>query len=324
MDPVPNSTEYATTKASRAAALFGEMTAATAVGLFGSVALYPLVALQGTATRRRVPCLPPVKTPCQGTVPGQGATIRVLAVGESTVAGVGLTHGDETVAATAAQALARQTRRPVAWQGHGLSGATVSDAAQRLLPRIAAEPADLLIIAFGVNDTIAYRPPSAFADDLAALVTAVRARIGEAAVVITGVAPLACFPALPWPLRTILNWRSAALQEAAEGLADRLPRLVVERFSEPFGPHLFASDGFHPNMEAHALWGEEIASLALPLLVDRNRRMGTAATRVARVADRTDTSSARRLPADLSLRPRRIVAPVAETTTTARGGMSSV
>jgi lysophospholipase L1-like esterase len=323
MDPVPNSTENATGKAGHAAAFFGAMTAATAVGLLGSVALYPLVALQGTVTRRRVPCLPPVKTPCRGLVPGQGAPIRVLAVGESTVAGVGLTHGDETVAATTARALARQTRRPVAWRGHGLSGATVSDAAQRLLPGIAAEPADLLIIAFGVNDTIAYRPPSAFADDLAALVTALRARIGEAAVVITGVAPLACFPALPRPLRTILNWRSAALQEAAEGLSGRLPRLVVERFSEPLWPHLFADDGFHPNVAAHVLWGEEIASLALPLLVDRNRRMGAAATRVARVADRADPSSARRLPADLSLRPRRIAAPAAETASAARGGMSS-
>jgi lysophospholipase L1-like esterase len=323
MDPVPDSTEYTTAKAGRAAALFGDRNAATAVGLFGSVALYPLVALQGTVTRRRVPCLPPVKTPCHGLVPGQGAPIRVLAVGESTVAGVGLTHGDETVAATTARALARQTRRPVAWQGHGLSGATVSDAAQRLLPQIAAEPADILIIAFGVNDTIAYRPPSAFAEDLAALVTALRARIGEAAAVITGVAPLACFPALPWPLRTILNWRSAALQEAAEGLASRLPRLVVERFSEPFGPHLFADDGFHPNVAAHVLWGEEIASLALPLLTDRNRRAGVTATRVSRVADVADPSSKRRLPAHLQLLPRRIVAPVAQTSSSARGSVSS-
>jgi lysophospholipase L1-like esterase len=323
MDPVPSSTEDATVKAGPAAAFFRATTPAAAVGLFASVALYPLVALQGTVTRRRVPCLPPVQTPCRGLVPGQGAAIRVLAVGESTVAGVGLSHGDETVAATTARALARQTRRPVAWQGHGLSGATVSDAAQRLLPLIAAEPADLLIIAFGVNDTIAYRPPAAFADDLAGLVTAVRARIGEAAAVITGVAPLACFPALPWPLRTILNWRSAALQEAAEGLAGRLPRLVVERFSEPFGPHLFADDGFHPNVAAHALWGEEIASLALPLLADRSRRTGTPAPRVARVADAADPGSACRLPADLPLRPRRIVAPVAQTATAARGGESS-
>jgi lysophospholipase L1-like esterase len=234
----------------------------------------------------------------------------MLAIGESTVAGVGLAHSDEAVAATTARALARQTRRPVAWRGLGLSGATVSEAAQRLLPRIAADPVDLLVVAFGVNDTIAYRSPAAFADDLAALVRAARTRIGEAAVIITGVAPLACFPALPWPLRTILNWRSAALQEAAEGLAGRLPRLVVERFSKPFGPHLFAVDGFHPNSDAHALWGEEIASLALPLLVDRDRAGRATARRVAHPAN---PNGAYRLPADVAL-PRRALAPVTRAT----------
>jgi lysophospholipase L1-like esterase len=322
VSPVRNSIEWGTANPGRLAGLLGDMAAATAVGLFGSLALFPLVALQGTLARRRILCLPPVRPPCHGLVPGRGSTIRMLAVGESTVAGVGLTHGEETVAATTARALARHTRRPVAWQGHGLSGATVSEAAERLLPGITPEPADLLVIAFGVNDTITYRPPAAFADDLAAMVRAARARVGQAAVVITGVAPLACFPALPWPLRTILNWRSAALQEAAEGLARRLPQLVVERFSEPLGPHLFAVDGFHPNAEAHALWGEEIASLALPLLADRNARKAATVSRRARMSEPAGYGDSRRVPAALAARPSTIMT-VAENVTTARRGITS-
>jgi len=316
MSPIPNP-EYAPADIGRTAEFFGALTATTAIGLLGSLALFPLVALQGSVTRRRVPCLPPVRPPHHGVVPGQGAMIRVLAIGESTVAGVGLAHSDETVAATTARALGRRTRRPVAWQGLGLSGATVSAASERLLPRIAAEPADLLIVAFGVNDTLAYRSPSAFAADVAALVTAARSRIGEAAVVVTGVAPLACFPALPWPLRTILNWRSAALQEAAEGLEGRLPHLVVERFSEPLGPHLFAGDGFHPNTQAHALWGEEIASLALPLLIDRPRQRGATASRASKGAGAADSREGRRLPANFApapaegCRPPRLASPPA-------------
>ena len=52
----------------------------------------------------------------------------------------------------------------------------------------------------------------------------------------------------------------------SEQLTGRLPRLVVERFSARLEPDLFAIDGFHPNVQAHTLWGEEIAALALPLL----------------------------------------------------------
>jgi len=239
--------------------------AAIAAGLFGSFVFLPLAMAQGAATRRRVPCLPAAKPPHHGLVPGSGNPIRLLAIGESTVCGIGLARGDETVAATTAQALARLTGRPVAWRAEGLSGATVSAARAQLLDRIVPEPADLLVVAFGVNDVTAYRSPAAFADDLAELVTAARKRVGDAAVVVAGVAPLNCFPALPWPLRNVLGWRSAALQAAADGLADRLPRLVVERIST-LEPDLFASDGFHPNRQAHAIWGNEIAALALPLI----------------------------------------------------------
>jgi lysophospholipase L1-like esterase len=240
--------------------------AALAARVFGSLALLPLAWAQGTATRRRLPRLPPAKPPHHGTVPGTGRPIRVLVIGESPVCGIGLSRGDETVAAASARALARLSGRPVAWRAYGLSGATAADVLARLVPDIAPAPADLVILAFGVNDATAYRSPARFAEDLAALVNAAREKVGEAAVVIGAVAPLVSFPALPWPLRTILGWRSVALQAAAERLAGRLPRLIVERFREPLGPDLFASDGFHPNLRAHTLWGEEIAALALPLI----------------------------------------------------------
>ena len=201
-----------------------------------------------------------------GKVPGAGEPIRVVGMGESSVSGVGLSRGDETVTAVTARALARHTGRPAVWRACGFSGATVRDALQRLVPSLAPEPADFVIVAFGVNDATSYRSPSAFADDLTELVTAARNRVGDAAVVVGGVAPLACFPALPWPLRSILGWRSVALQAAADRLAGRLPRLVVERFSAPLKPDLFAPDGFHPNSQAHSLWGEKIAALALPLV----------------------------------------------------------
>jgi lysophospholipase L1-like esterase len=240
--------------------------AALAAGLLGSFALLPVAWAQGRATRRRVPCLPPAEPPHHGVVPGVGEPVRLVAIGESPVAGIGLSCSDETVAAATARALGRVTGKPIVWRAYGLSGATVRDAMERVLPRVAPEPADLLIVAFGVNDATAYRSPARYADDLAALVTAARSRVGDAAVVIGGVASLRSFPALPWPLRNILGWRSVALQAAADRLTDRLPRLVVERFSMPLGPELFASDGFHPNLKAHTLWGEEIAALALPLI----------------------------------------------------------
>ena len=167
--------------------------AALATGVAGSLALLPLAWAQGSVTRRRVPLLPPAKPPYHGWVPGIGEAIRVLAIGESTVSGVGLSRSDETVAATTAQALVRLTGRPAAWRACGLTGATVRDGLHELVPRIVPTPADLIILAFCVNDVTAYRSPAVFAKDLAALVTAARNRVGNAAVVVGGVAPLDSF-----------------------------------------------------------------------------------------------------------------------------------
>jgi lysophospholipase L1-like esterase len=246
---------------------------ALSAGLIGSLALLPVAAIQGAATRRRVPRLPPAQPPHRGLVPGVGDPLSVLAIGESPVAGIGLARGDETVTAATARALARLTGRPVAWRAEGLSGATARAALDRLVPLVVPEPADLIVVAFGVNDTIAYRTPRAFANDLAMLVTAMRACVGCAPVVIAGVPSFASFPAFPRALRAILDWRAAALQAAAERLPERIPRLVVQRFSAPFEPGAFGPDGFHPSVGAHAAWGDMLAALALPLL---ERPMGDA------------------------------------------------
>jgi lysophospholipase L1-like esterase len=234
--------------------------------LFGSIALLPLVAVQGGVTRRRVPRLASAKPPHHGALAGVGPVIRVVGMGESSVSGVGLASGEETVTAATARSLARCTSRRVSWRALGRSGASVKRGLEHLLPSVASEPAELLIVAFGVNDAMEYRSASGFADDLEEFIRAARDRIGEAAVVVAGVAPVDSFPALPSPLRNALGWRSQALQVAAERLAGRLPRLVVHRFAPRIEPELFAVDGFHPNAQGHAIWGEQIAALALPLL----------------------------------------------------------
>src|SRR5205807_10671949 len=87
--------------------------AAVALGVWASLAFLPLVIAQGIAVRRRLPTLPPAAPPHGGLFSGRQPAIRLLAIGESTVAGVGLSRGDETVAATTARCLSLLTRREV-------------------------------------------------------------------------------------------------------------------------------------------------------------------------------------------------------------------
>ena len=95
---------------------------------------------------------------------------------------------------------------------------------------------------------------------LTELVTAARNRD----VAVGGVAPLECFPALPWPLRSILG---SALFALGAALAGRLPRLVVERFSaRRLKPDLVRPRRVSPKFPGALALGEKIAALALSLV----------------------------------------------------------
>src|SRR5262249_21389627 len=49
-----------------------------AAGLLGSLALFPLVLVQGMVTRRRMPSLPAAQPTHRGFVPGAGRCLRIL------------------------------------------------------------------------------------------------------------------------------------------------------------------------------------------------------------------------------------------------------
>ena len=107
--------------------------AGLAVGLAASFALLPVAWAQGSATRRRVPRLPSASPPHRGEVPGLGAPIRVLAIGESSISGVGVSCSTQSMTAVTARTLARRTGRAASWRVHGFSGATARQAMKQLI-----------------------------------------------------------------------------------------------------------------------------------------------------------------------------------------------
>src|SRR5436305_14369082 len=95
LQPVPGYAFSASRKRRRRARL--------AAGLLGSLALFPLVAVQGVLTRRRMPCLPPAQPPHRGFIAGAGPLLGIFAIDASSVSGLGVSRRDETVCAATAR-----------------------------------------------------------------------------------------------------------------------------------------------------------------------------------------------------------------------------
>lgn len=233
--------------------------AAAALSLLGA----PLYWLQGRRVRRDTPRLDEAPGERSGVVHGGGPAFRLVGLGESPMAGVGLADQAEGVVPVLAEVLAAETGRRIEWRTAARSGATARFATEALLPRLDAGPTDLAIVALGVNDCLAMGSPGRWRERLEQLTQAVFDRLAPERIILAGIPPMQHFPALPWPLSSTLGLRAALLDAVTARFADTRAKLLhapMDFVEHPDG--LFCRDGFHPNARAHVLWARQLADLA--------------------------------------------------------------
>jgi len=224
--------------------------------------LLPILLAQGYWVRKRTPRLPDADGPRAGTVGGAGKPLNLIAVGESTVAGIGARTHEEALTGQLARALAKQSGRTVEWMVVARSGINAGDTLKDLVPQLAGCRADVVLIALGVNDSIEFHTSRKWAADLERLIAAVRGEVGDALILLAGVPPLDYFPALPSPLSLALGARSAFLGDASVELVKRLQGVVYVPFQiEGKGrTDLFCADGFHPSELGYKEWAGQLAA----------------------------------------------------------------
>jgi lysophospholipase L1-like esterase len=231
--------------------------------------LLPVLFVQGRGVRRRTPRLPDAAGPKEGVVHGAEPALRLLVIGESTVAGIGAATHQTSLTGHVAVALARRTGRAVRWRAAGRSGANARQAMD-LVHALPEETADAVVISLGVNDTLRFRPPSKWGADVERLVAAIRRRVGPAPVLLSPVPPMHAFPALPQPLRAVLGARARLLDAALARLPSRLPDVSHLPTWVDAAPHLFCADGFHPSEAGYEAIGGRLAK-ELAAMLDRGR-----------------------------------------------------
>jgi lysophospholipase L1-like esterase len=228
--------------------------------LIATLTLAPILYFQGKAVRRSLPELPEPAGERRGEA-GCGARLRLLIVGDSAAAGVGVAHQNEALAGRLAAALGR--RFAVAWQVQARTGATTASTI-RHLERIEAAPFDVALVSLGVNDVTTGVSLGEWRARQRALRQGLRERFGVAQIIACGLPPVHRFPSLPQPLRWYLGARAASFDEALsrDVGSETDVRFLSLRFSEDAG--LVAADGFHPGPAAYRQWAELAASLIEP------------------------------------------------------------
>jgi lysophospholipase L1-like esterase len=236
-----------------------------------AASMLPFLLIQGKYTRRVTPRLPEATGARQGRIAAGTAsspTIKLLAIGESPVAGVGVGHQTEAITYRFAHALAKQRACNVAWQALGKNGLTVAQASRELMPLLPPLPAarqDVVLIAFGVNDTSSFRSLRAYQRDLRAMVMQVLLQCQPSLILLSSVPPVGSLPALPQPLRLVLGLKARSLDLVTLALVASLQKEghsmvhYVALGVDLTDPRLVASDGYHPSSHGCEMWAQHLA-----------------------------------------------------------------
>ncbi len=167
-------------------------------------------------------------------------------------------------AATQADALAGQIVARLApahalhWRLIAQTGATTATTLARL-QETAPEPFDVAVTALGVNDVTRGVPLGRWLDRQARLRAVLAERFAVGHVILTGLPPMAEFPALPQPLRGIIGMTARRFDASLGRAVAGLPGVTHLAFDIALTPALMASDGFHPGPAGYALWADRLA-----------------------------------------------------------------
>jgi len=212
------------------------------------LALAPVCLVQGLAVRRRVIQLPEAVGPRRGRS-GEGPVLRLLILGDSSAAGVGVLHQDDALSGRLAAELDGFDLR---WRLEARSGATTASTLStlRALP---PEPYDASVVALGVNDILRQVSLKRWLAAQADLWEMLRDRFGLRHGYLSGVPPLGRFPLLSHPLRAVLGARATQFDTALAALVASRPGLRYMPFEDALlAPEHIATDGFHPDLHCIA------------------------------------------------------------------------
>lgn len=217
--------------------------------------LAPVLLGQALYVIARAQRLPEATGPRAGLI-GTGPTLRLLIVGDSSAAGVGVETQQEALAGQLAQHLAAHVT--LDWQLIAQSGITTAGALG-LLDKADAAPFDVAIVALGVNDATRLRGAARFRADHQALARVLRAKFTVGRIIRSAVPPLGEFPFLPRPLRDEIGHRAAVLDQVLKDLSREEIGSAHLPFEQPLNSNMLAQDGFHPGAPLYRLWAAHLA-----------------------------------------------------------------
>ncbi|MCF2872483.1 SGNH/GDSL hydrolase family protein [Octadecabacter sp. G9-8] len=220
------------------------------------LAFYPVLVTQGPFIKFRTERLQEPKGARQGVI-GQGPDLRVLIVGDSSAAGVGVATQSQALSGRLAYGLAPYAR--LDWEMVARCGDTTPMALKRVK---AAQPrrADVAVVALGVNDIMRGTRLARWLEQTEHLLDHLTRTIGVGHVYLSGLPAVSQFPRLPNPLRWSMGHQAERFDRGLRALVSTRDDTTLIPADMALTADNMARDGFHPGPKVYAFWADLIVA----------------------------------------------------------------
>lgn len=225
------------------------------------ILLAPILLIQGLYVRGTITRLPEPEGQREG-IKGCGNRLRLLILGDSAAAGVGVEHQSHALAGNLVATLEKHFE--LHWMLYAQTGESTDSILSKLNQRVMPD-FDVALISLGVNDTTSGKSTRKFENQTLALIDLLRTKCAISHIIFTGLPPMGEFPALPQPLRWFLGYQSRELDRSLNRITSEQQCHYLKIDLEA-DPSLVAADGFHPGAKAYLIWAKRAGQLIRQLV----------------------------------------------------------
>lgn len=243
---------------------------------FGAVITIPLLPVmyyQSKQIMNNVPTLPEAKGAegeCHLITRTNNNKLKIISIGESTIAGVGVETHSEGFTGTFANEISRLFVSNVTWKVYARNGYTAKRVVHKLIPEITEKEADLIIIGLGANDAFTLNRPSKWKNEISTLIESLKSKFPKAILIFLNMPPIKEFPAFTPLIKFTIGNLVAILGEELEKLVNNYENVFyfgeqitlktwINKFGLNKGIADFFSDGVHPSKLTYQIWAKDIA-----------------------------------------------------------------
>lgn len=238
------------------------------------IPILPIIYIQGKIIKRSVPRLPEA-TGIEGNVKADSdKQLRLLCIGESSMAGVGAETHEEAIGGTIAKEISSRLNTNVYWRVYARNGYTAKRVRFKILPKITERDFDIIVIALGANDSFAMNSPKSWREHICDLLKDTQALFPNTPIVFMNMPPIKEFPAFSRLIRfsigNLVELLGKELDETIklfENVYFSNERIRMEtwkkRYQADGKASDFFSDGVHPSKLTYQVWAKDVVAFII-------------------------------------------------------------